>query len=186
MVRPLKIAVLLLSVSPLFNQCLLHLYPTHLTDLPTWLPHAPANDCSNFSHRDSLSKGQLGAGPSAGFPGNWWAKLPSISLISGNLPLPVGVKFARFVASPRAAAYIVGCCSRTLLQTCKISHPLNHWCLCRWLRALWSWSWANTSLVGLWGAAQQPKNRKIINSIQLLLIRCSLVFFKTVRYLQKY
>ena len=46
MVRPLKIAVLLLSVHPLPNQCLLHLHPPHRTDLPTYLPQVPASDCS--------------------------------------------------------------------------------------------------------------------------------------------
>lgn len=37
MVRPLKIAVHLLSVHPLLNQCRLHQNPTHMTDLPTYL-----------------------------------------------------------------------------------------------------------------------------------------------------
>ena len=46
MVRPLKMAVLLLSVHPLPDQCLLHLYPMHMTDLPTHLPQAPASDHS--------------------------------------------------------------------------------------------------------------------------------------------
>ena len=45
-VRPLKIAVLLLSGHTLLNQCLLHLHPTHMTDLPMYLPQAPASDCS--------------------------------------------------------------------------------------------------------------------------------------------
>ena len=38
MVRPPKMAVLLLSVHPLPDQHLLHLHPTHMTDLPTHLP----------------------------------------------------------------------------------------------------------------------------------------------------
>ena len=43
----LKMAVLLLCVHPLLDQCLLHLYPTHMTDFPTYLPQAPATDeCS--------------------------------------------------------------------------------------------------------------------------------------------
>ena len=46
MVRPLKMAVLLLSVPPLLDQCLLHLHPTHRTHLPTYSPQAPAGDCS--------------------------------------------------------------------------------------------------------------------------------------------
>ena len=37
MVRPLKTAVLLLSVHSLLDQCLLHLPPTHIPDLPTHL-----------------------------------------------------------------------------------------------------------------------------------------------------
>ena len=45
MVRPLKMAVLLLSVHFLPDQCLLYLYLMHMTDLPTYLPQAPANDC---------------------------------------------------------------------------------------------------------------------------------------------
>lgn len=32
-IRPPKMAILLLSVHPLLNQCLLHLHPTHLTEL---------------------------------------------------------------------------------------------------------------------------------------------------------
>ena len=31
-------AVLLLSVHPLPNECLLHLHPNHMTHLPTYLP----------------------------------------------------------------------------------------------------------------------------------------------------
>ena len=47
MVRPLKMAVLLLSVHPLLDQRLLHLHPTHMTDLPTYVPPEPARDCPN-------------------------------------------------------------------------------------------------------------------------------------------
>ena len=47
MIRPLNMAAVLLSVHPLLDQCLVHLYPTHMTDLPTYLPQAPATDeCS--------------------------------------------------------------------------------------------------------------------------------------------
>ena len=40
MLRPPNMAVLLLSVHPLLDQCLLHLYPAYMTDLdlPTYLP----------------------------------------------------------------------------------------------------------------------------------------------------
>lgn len=37
MVRLLKMAVLLFSGHPWLNQCLFHLHPTHITDLPTYL-----------------------------------------------------------------------------------------------------------------------------------------------------
>ena len=43
-VRPFKMAALLLSVHSLSNQYLLHLYPTHVTNLPTCLPQAPASE----------------------------------------------------------------------------------------------------------------------------------------------
>ena len=39
-------AGLLLSGHPLPDQCLLHLHPTHMTDLPMYLPQVPAGDCS--------------------------------------------------------------------------------------------------------------------------------------------
>ena len=47
MARPPKMAVLLPSVDPLPNQCLIHLRPTHITDLPT-LAAEPMLSC--FSH----------------------------------------------------------------------------------------------------------------------------------------
>ena len=37
-------AVLLPSVYSLLTQYLLHLHPTHMTDLPTYLPQAPATN----------------------------------------------------------------------------------------------------------------------------------------------
>ena len=46
MVRPLKMAVPLLSVHPLPDQGLLHLYVRQRSELPTHLPQAPAGDCS--------------------------------------------------------------------------------------------------------------------------------------------
>ena len=39
MIRPPKMAILLLSVHPLLDQCLLHLHPTHLTELPKYSSH---------------------------------------------------------------------------------------------------------------------------------------------------
>ena len=55
--RPPKMAVLLFSIHPLLDQCLLHLN-LRLADLPTGLPQAPANGCSNFNHHDGLLKAQ--------------------------------------------------------------------------------------------------------------------------------
>ena len=46
MVRPVKMAVFLLSVHPLPDQCLLHLHPTHMPDLPVNLPQASTTDSS--------------------------------------------------------------------------------------------------------------------------------------------
>ena len=40
MVRPFKVVALLFSVRPLLDHHLLHLHPTHLTDLPLHLPQA--------------------------------------------------------------------------------------------------------------------------------------------------
>ena len=62
MVRALKMAVLLLSVHPLPGQCLLHLYPTRMTDLPTLF--------SPPQLMIVLIKGAGGVCPSAGFRGN--------------------------------------------------------------------------------------------------------------------
>lgn len=45
-VRLLKTTVFLFSVHPLLDQGLLHLYPTHRTDLPTYLPQSLASDRS--------------------------------------------------------------------------------------------------------------------------------------------
>ena len=46
MVRPLRMAVLLLSIHSLLSQCLLHLQPTNKTDFPTYFLQAPVSDCS--------------------------------------------------------------------------------------------------------------------------------------------
>ena len=67
MVRPLEMAVLLLSVPPLLDHSLLHLYPTRMTDLPSSsenligkclhsCPLAPASDYSNLQIRTSPLK----------------------------------------------------------------------------------------------------------------------------------
>ena len=62
-IRPLRMAVLLLSVRPLLDCLLLRLYPTHPTDLPMTLPWAPVS-----AH--SQQRGLWEVHPSTGFPGN--------------------------------------------------------------------------------------------------------------------
>ena len=54
------------------DQCLLYLHPAHITDLPTYLPQAPDNDCYNFRSELStvLIKGMGVEMPPAGFPDN--------------------------------------------------------------------------------------------------------------------
>ena len=74
-----------------------------------------------------LSKGQWRQCPTTVFPGNWWANMMLILPITGNLPIPLGVKPAHH------APHLVGCCSRILLQTYTIPYPLNHWWLCQQL-----------------------------------------------------
>ena len=56
------------------------------------------------------------------------------SPITGNrrFPSPCGAKTATLCCPP----HTVRCRSRTLLQTGKFSHPLNHWCIWYWLQAL--------------------------------------------------
>ena len=49
MIRPLNMAVLRFSVYFLPDQCLLDLNPKHMTDLPTYLPQAPAGDMCGLS-----------------------------------------------------------------------------------------------------------------------------------------
>ena len=50
-------AVFLLSVQPLQDQCLLYLHPAHMTDLFSYSPQAPAGDCSY--QRDSEGRAPL-------------------------------------------------------------------------------------------------------------------------------
>ena len=74
MMRPPKVAVLLLSVPPLLDQCLFHLHPIHMTDLPTYLPRPQLvivlTVNSKYLHLDSLPKRCMRVCSSAGFPGN--------------------------------------------------------------------------------------------------------------------
>ena len=48
MVKPLKMAVLLLFARPLMDKNLLHWHPMYMTDLPTYLPQVPSKDCFSF------------------------------------------------------------------------------------------------------------------------------------------
>ena len=125
MVTPLKMAVLLLSVHPLPDQCLLHLYLTHMTDLPGEINssltyfQAPASDCS-YQRGGEACAPLLVMSPS-----------DINSPISGNLPFP-----REWRLLPCPAPYTVGCRSRTLFQMGELPHPLNYWWLCCWLPAL--------------------------------------------------
>ena len=148
----LKMAILWLSEHRLLDQCLPHLYPTHLTDIPTCLPQA--SDWSKVSHHDGLTKGCWGVCSSAHFLGNLWANLTSIPLITGNLPLPD--TRAKTGTTSCLLSTAQQCRYGTLLQACKLPHPLNRGCLCCWLWLfLCSWRWSSTGFVGLWGAAQE-------------------------------
>ena len=105
MVGPVKVAVLLLSDLPVHDQSLLHPCPTHRTRLPTYLPLGWA----------TLLISWVTIRPAwHQFP-LWWARSPS-PWEWGQPPCPASL-------------------SRTLLQTCRLPSPLNHWCLCCWLQA---------------------------------------------------
>ena len=111
--------------------------PTHETDLPTYLPLVPASDCSNLSIRISplweLIKGMVkGVAPLLVSLATDEPTLRSIVPITS--PSSWKGKFLLY-----AACYLphtLRCRSRTLLQTHKILHPSNHWCLCCCLWAL--------------------------------------------------
>ena len=90
--------------------------PTHVTDLPMYLPRNPASD---FSYQRG-SKGQ------ALFWFSWQPKSPPDvnPPITGNLPLPHQQRLL-----PRPAYHPLhtrtGCGSKTLLQKGKLPHPLK-------------------------------------------------------------
>lgn len=52
--KPPKMAILLLSVHPLLNHCLLYPHSPHRTDLPTCLPQAPASAGSHQRGNEGL------------------------------------------------------------------------------------------------------------------------------------
>ena len=90
MVRPLKMAIFLLSVHTLLDQCLLNLHPTCITDFPTHLMHVPASDGfrlkSGFS--TMIVKGAMRHVPTCWFPWSSMSQLDINSPKTGNiLPL---------------------------------------------------------------------------------------------------
>lgn len=104
----------LLSVHLLFNQSLLHSH-----DYPTLLIIGLN---SNFLLACLC--------PSCWFPGNWWASLTLIPPVNGSLLLP---KQQRLPHPACCLPHTVRCCSRTLLQMCKILYQIRHW----WLLLSW-------------------------------------------------
>lgn len=123
-IRPPKVTVLLQSETPLLCQHLLPLHPTYMTELPTDLPLPQVmivlTSKSEHLHHDSLSKGHESLLVSLVTNG---ANTTSIPPITGNLTLSQDQRLL-----PCSA--MVGCRFRILLQTCKLSHPLNHGCPC--------------------------------------------------------
>ena len=115
--RSLKVAVLLLSVQPLLDQCLLHLHPTHRADLPTYLP------------LPQLIKRWYKASASAGFPGNPWTNLMSIP------PLLTWEEKTDAMSCLLATVH-GGVLPQDLFRHVSFPHPLNHWYLCCWFWAI--------------------------------------------------
>ena len=136
MVRPLKMAIFLLSVHTLLDQCLLNLHPTCITDFPTHLMHVPASDGfrlkSGFS--TMIVKGAMRHVPTCWFLCSPMSQRDISSPKTGNLLL-----HWRGRTPPHPAhilQHMVGYGSRTMLQTCVIPDALNHWWICPWLWAL--------------------------------------------------
>ena len=100
----------------------------------------------NWTKPDTLLDRQWEMCSSASSPGNWWANMMSILSIIGNLPL-----FPEWRLLPCPACWLqhtLGCLSRTLLQTHKLSVTSSG-------LFLWSRRWGNIGLGGLCSAAQQ-------------------------------
>ena len=109
----IKMALLLFSVCPLLDHHLLHLHPTHLTDLPPHLPQAQLVIV--------LIQGAVRGVPSVGFPGNLLSPL-NVNC-PGKWPSPPASRSKICLhVLPLSAPHKVECCSRT---TCKLTHPLN-------------------------------------------------------------
>ena len=75
----------------------------------------------------------------------WFSWIMSLPIVSSPLtshlpflsqPRPSGME-QRLTPSPACCLlHLVGHCSRPLLQTCKLPHPLNLWCLYQWFWAI--------------------------------------------------
>lgn len=59
-----------------------------------------------------------------------------VLLITGHLPTPKPRRKDSSRVMPAICYIWWGCCSRTLLQTCKLPQALNYWCLCQGLQTL--------------------------------------------------
>ena len=146
----------LLSVHPPAGPVLLHLHPTHRTDLPPqqqsliskYLHNSPTSQLvviifrSEWLPFDSLTKGRpppqedtqpktlRGLCLSAGFPGNRWPIRCQLLSYNWQSPYFPRSKDCCYPVLPTVCLpSTVGCPSRTpLLQMCKITHLLNHCC----------------------------------------------------------
>lgn len=134
MIRLPKMTVLLFSVHPLLSQSLPQVYPTHMTDPPTYLPQTQRNDLALDKNSPLCIKGWWGACCSAGFPNNPWANLKSTPLQLATYPCLYEQRLLPCPVCP--LPYTVRCFSRTLLQTCKIPLSIKLLCFCCWLSAL--------------------------------------------------
>ena len=126
MVRPLMMAVLLLSVHPWPTQHLLHLCLALLIDLPGCLPQAPDAGCC-YQRGGELHAALLVAVVT---DEPTWSCVSS--LITGNpasASSPLGEK-------PVATFPPLSCARWGAAETCKLPHSLNSLCCCCWLWAL--------------------------------------------------
>ena len=114
-------------VHSLPDQCLLHLQPMNMTDLPTYLPQA-----QEVSH---LIKGVVRAVPLCWFPWEPMSQLDVNSPTTGNIPFPL-LPRQRLLPCPACHGPHGGLSPQDPSQTCKRSHPMIHWCLSCWLWAL--------------------------------------------------
>lgn len=74
----------------------------------------------------------------------------SISPISGNSSIhPPHWKRKQLPCPAGHLPHTMRCCSRTLVQTCKVPHPLNRGCLCPWL-----WASASVLMLGKYRACR--------------------------------